>query len=435
MAAEPQSVVGQAVGAVLNGRWRLMRLIGEGGLAAVYEADGLAGQGRRAIKLLHPQFQTQRAVVERFYAEAQACYSLRHPHIAGVDEYAYAEDGSPYIVMELLEGQSLDDYLRSHPPMTPDMAAPLIVGVLQALSVAHAAGIVHRDLKPPNLFLVNDVNGRPLLKVLDFGIAKVMDLAGGLGSKTRTGALLGTPGYMSPEQIKNAKGVDPRSDLWSLGVVLYEMLTHQHPFGSDDQMARMVAILRDPSKPIAQVAPQLAGWEPFFQRALARDPAQRFQSAEEMAARLQELVGGARHPSQPPQTAAAAAVKGATMAMPALPAELLRRSDPPPMSPTPQSPHSSVPAQSMVPSSQLYGSGGPVVGTLSSESHFPKPVMFSGSTQVSGGRQGGVGYVPQINVETAAPLDPPSVVWWGVLLIGLGTFGAGLLLGYVLGSG
>ncbi|MCA9621876.1 MAG: serine/threonine protein kinase, partial [Myxococcales bacterium] len=167
---EPRA--GEAVGAILNGQWRLIRLIGEGGLAAVYEADSLQGQGKRAIKLLHPQFMRQRAIVERFYSEAKACFTLRHPNIAGVEAYAYAEDGSPYIVMELLQGLSLEDYLQRGQPMAPEMAAPLAFAVLQALSVAHGRGIVHRDLKPANLFLVPDGQGRYTIKVLDFGIAK-----------------------------------------------------------------------------------------------------------------------------------------------------------------------------------------------------------------------------------------------------------------------
>src|SRR5262245_32869116 len=214
MAVAPTA--GDAVGAILNGQWKLLRLIGEGGLAAVYEAEGLSGQGRRAIKLLHPHFRSQPQIMERFYAEAQACFTLRHPHIAVVESYAYAEDGSPYIVMELLHGMSLEAFLAKKQPMPPEQASPIVFGILQALGAAHARGIVHRDLKPANLFLVPDAQGQFTVKVLDFGIAKVMDVAGGMGSKTRTGAVLGTPGYMSPEQVKNAKAVDTRSDLWAV---------------------------------------------------------------------------------------------------------------------------------------------------------------------------------------------------------------------------
>lgn len=287
----------EAVGAILNGQWRLLRMIGEGGLAAVYEAESTRGEGKRAIKLLHRQYVRQRTIVERFYGEAKACFNLRHPHIAGVEAYAYAEDGSPYIVMELLHGMSLEDFLRQKQPMTPAMAAPLVFAVLQALSVAHGSGIVHRDLKPANLFLVpegtaSDGTMKYTIKVLDFGIAKVMDVAGGIGTKTRTGAVLGTPGYMSPEQVKNAKTVDARTDLWAAGVVFYEMLCCHHPYGSADQLARMVAVMRDEPTRLSQHAPHLAHWDDFFVRALARDPDERFQSAEQMGETIRHRAQG-----------------------------------------------------------------------------------------------------------------------------------------------
>jgi eukaryotic-like serine/threonine-protein kinase len=286
---EDQGLANDAVGAVLSGQWKLLRLVGEGGLAAVYEAEGLQGQGRRAVKLLHPQFRTKANVVERFYTEARTCYELRHPHITTVDAYAYAEDGSPYIVMELLTGMNLEEFLNRGKPLPEADAVVVGTGILQALSAAHARGIVHRDLKPANVFLVRDANGRLMAKVLDFGIAKVMDAAGGMGTKTRTGALLGTPGYMSPEQVKDSKTVDARSDLWCVGVVLYETLCCRHPFDSSDILSRMVAVLRDPPKPISQVVATLAHWDPFFARALATSPADRFQTAEEMALAVREL--------------------------------------------------------------------------------------------------------------------------------------------------
>ena len=366
----------RVIGAVLGGRYRLLRLIGAGGLATVYEAEGLQGQGLRAIKLLQPEFQSRRNVVERFYAEARACHALRHPNIAETLEFDYAEDGSPYIVMELLVGLSLEDYLRSNPPIAPEQAARLVLDALAALSLAHSSGVIHRDIKPPNLFLVAGANGSKVLKVLDFGIAKVMDVAGGLGRKTRTGAVLGTPGYMSAEQLKDAKSCDARSDLWSLGVVFYEMLTHHHPYGDDDQMARAVAILRDPARPIVDLAPELAGWDAFFQQALAREPAHRFQSAEAMAQRIRELVA---------QAAATA--------------------------------YSVKPAQPR---------GG---ATLSSQNALAFAAPAGGPHMVHRG-----GYTPHVDVVSAASFEPPSVVWWAVLVIALACFASGLLLGYVIAS-
>jgi len=254
----------QLIGAVLNGRWRLVRLLGEGGMGAVYEADGTRGEGKRAIKLLHPEFCKEEQILHRFFAEAQANQALQHPNVAQIYEAARAEDGSPYLVMELLQGTPLTTWLERGQPVPPEHVVPVIQAVLSALSMAHARRIIHRDLKPDNLFLVRDAQGANQVKVLDFGIAKLMDAAGGMGQKTRTGVLLGTPGYMSPEQIKNAKGVDGRSDLWSVGVILYELLTAREPFPADNEFARLTSVLTEEVKPIEQVVPQLASWSAFM---------------------------------------------------------------------------------------------------------------------------------------------------------------------------
>ncbi len=274
------------VGAVLNAKWRLTKLLGEGGMGAVFAADGLQGQGTRAIKVLHAEFVNEPQILERFFKEGQAARQLQHPNVAQVFEYGQAEDGTPYLVMELLHGIALSEYVQPGKAVHIQQAAPIIYGVLQALVAAHTQGIVHRDLKPDNIYLVPDAAGRYNVKVLDFGIAKVMDAAGGMGSKTRTGVLLGTPGYMSPEQIKNAKAVDPRSDLWSVGVIFYEMVTGQLAFDAATDFARLTAVLTQDPKPIAQVAPHLAMWSEFFDRAMARDPDRRYASADEMARAL-----------------------------------------------------------------------------------------------------------------------------------------------------
>jgi serine/threonine-protein kinase len=434
MAVAPSA--GDAVGAVLNGQWKLLRLIGEGGLAAVYEADGLQGQGKRAIKLLHAHFRSQSHIMERFYAEAKACFSLRHPHIASVEAYAYAEDGSPYIVMELLQGMSLEEFLSSHESMRPEQAAPIVYGILQALSVAHARGIVHRDLKPANLFLVPDGRGQHSVKVLDFGIAKVMDLAGGMGTKTRTGAVLGTPGYMSPEQVKNAKAVDTRSDLWAAGVVFYEMLSCQHPWGQTDQLARMVAVLRDAATPISRVAPQLAAWDPFFARALDRDPERRFQSAEEMAQKVRELAQG---------TPARFVPDGVqTVALPLMPDRIQPDTQGARREATAQMPASQAPQ----PYAEGHGQGSPGHGgtevggyRAGMQASTPPPAPPAGaypggSTQVSESRPQGTptihSDVPAVNVVDAPEPEPLSLVWWGVALVGVGGFALGLMVGYLL---
>ncbi|MEM1034140.1 MAG: protein kinase [Myxococcota bacterium] len=468
-----------AVGAVLNGQWKLIRLIGEGGLAAVYEAEGQQGQGRRAIKLLHPQYLGHRSVGERFYAEAQTCFNLRHPHIAQVEAYAYAEDGSPYLVMELLRGENLEDYLQRGYPMSEEVAAPILYGVLQALRCAHQQGVVHRDLKPPNLFLVATEPGQHTVKVLDFGIAKVMDVAGGMGSKTRTGAVLGTPGYMSPEQVKNAKGVDARSDLWAAGICFYEMLTCIHPFGAAADLARMVAVLRQAPTPIVAHNPQLEKWMPFFARALARLPEGRFQSADEMSEALRSVAQGtpARFVPDGMQTVAIREISDQRAEAPvAAPAGTPRSAAPPTaasgfaapaqsvvgggslappppvggrqnktenMMPAVPSLHASAMASAAVPLTRPGGvasaaaASPPAVSAVLAAGPLAGAPQGGGSpTQVSQVRPPGTptidtGIAP-IGVTMARDPKPPSLVWWGVLLVAVGSFAAGILLGYAL---
>jgi eukaryotic-like serine/threonine-protein kinase len=274
------------VGAVLSGKWRLIKLLGEGGMGAVFSAEGLQGQGQRAIKVLHPEFVSEPQILDRFLNEGYAAQHLQHPNVAKVYEHGQAEDGTPYLVMELLQGIPLAEYVQPGKVVPAGQAAPIIFGVLQALSAAHAHNIIHRDLKPDNIFLVPDPTGRYTVKVLDFGIAKVMDAAGGMGSKTRTGVLLGTPGYMSPEQIKNAKSVDHRCDLWSAGIIFYEMLTGAQAFDAPNDFARLTAVLTQDPKPITSVAPQLAVWQDFFSRAIAREVDRRYANADEMARAL-----------------------------------------------------------------------------------------------------------------------------------------------------
>ncbi len=173
----------QLVGATLSRRWRLVRLLGEGGMGAVYEAHGVNGEGQRALKVLHPEFVSEESILQRFFAEAQACQSLGHPNIAQIFDHGRAEDGTPYLVMELLKGQPLSQYIHDRKILTPEQASPIVYGILQALTAAHQQRIVHRDLKPDNVFLVDDGRGQFSVKVLDFGIAKVMDGAGGMGRR------------------------------------------------------------------------------------------------------------------------------------------------------------------------------------------------------------------------------------------------------------
>jgi eukaryotic-like serine/threonine-protein kinase len=289
------------IGAALSKRYKLVRLLGEGGMGAVFEALDQADGNKVAVKLLHPEYARSPEIVQRLYTEAQAAQRLSHPNIARYFGFAQAEDGTPYVVMELLDGAPLSQYLKGGTAYEVGFAVAVARAVLSALSLAHRQGVVHRDLKPDNIFLVHGV-GPPTPKVLDFGIAKMMDAAGGMMSKTRTGMLLGTPGYMSPEQIKSAKHVDARADLWSVGVVFYELMTGREAFPAPSEMAKLTAILTQDPAPIDRERPYLAPWRGFFTRALAKEPDWRFSTADEMYRAIDAIVGPAQRGTTGPRS-------------------------------------------------------------------------------------------------------------------------------------
>jgi serine/threonine-protein kinase len=280
------------VGAILSRRWRLTSKLGEGGMGEVYAADSMTGGPRVAVKVLRPEFVSDPQVLSRFLEETRTSIRLVHPNIVRVIEGSQAEDGSPYLVMELLDGVPLGAYTQNGGRVPLAQAVPILQGILAGLAAAHAQGVVHRDLKPDNVLLTRDAGGTFVVKVLDFGIAKVMDVAGGMGVRTRTGMLLGTPAYMSPEQARNARDVDQRADLWSAGVLFYEMLTGRSAFPAPTEYARLAALLSSDPEPLTRVDPSLAPLTGFFERALKKDRAERFSSAIEMAGALSAAVPG-----------------------------------------------------------------------------------------------------------------------------------------------
>ncbi|HEY8073171.1 MAG TPA: serine/threonine-protein kinase [Labilithrix sp.] len=278
-------------GAILSRKYTLERLIGTGGMGSVYQSKSPDDGRPCAVKILGFDYVNDADIKARFLDEGRTCQRLIHPNIVRVFEVSEAEDGSPYIVMELLEGVPLSAYTRSGVRVPMQQGVAIVQGVLAGLGAAHAQGIVHRDLKPENVFLAREANGAFSAKILDFGIAKVMDAAGGMGSKTRTGVLLGTPAYMSPEQIKNAKDVDARADLWSAGVMLYEMVTGRVAFPAPTEYARLAAVLNTTPPAIEAVDASLGRLSAFVQLAMQKDRTQRFQSALEMARALSAAAG------------------------------------------------------------------------------------------------------------------------------------------------
>jgi serine/threonine-protein kinase len=281
------------VGAVLSARYRLLRLIGEGGLTAVFEAQDLAGSSRCAIKVLRPEYAAERRVVNQFYGGAEAARRLAHGNVARCFGHAAPDEPSPYLVNELVEGASVASYLRPGLAYQTQIAVPIARGLLSGLAEAHRHGMVHGDVKPSNVFLIPRPDGPPVVKLLDLGIARAMEAAGGLMTRTRAGAFLGSPSYMSPEQIRNAREIGPGSDLWSVGVLFYQLLTGREPFIAPSEAAKLTLVLSGDPPPVDQGKPELSGWRGFFVRALAREAAQRFTSAAEMDAAIVEAAAAA----------------------------------------------------------------------------------------------------------------------------------------------
>jgi eukaryotic-like serine/threonine-protein kinase len=290
-AAPTKSKQNELVGAILSRKYALKRAIGSGGMGTVYESMNPDDGRAVAVKVLGVDYLQDADVKGRFIEEGRTCQRLVHPNIVRVFDVAEAEDGTPYIVMELLEGVPLSAYTRSGVRVPVAQAATILQGILAGLGAAHTQNVVHRDLKPENVVLAREQSGSFTAKILDFGIAKVMDAAGGMGSKTRTGVLLGTPAYMSPEQIKNAKDVDARADLWSAGVMLYEMLTGRVAFPAPTEYARLAAVLNTTPPLLESVDPQLNRLSAFVQLAMQKDRANRYQSALEMARALSAAMG------------------------------------------------------------------------------------------------------------------------------------------------
>ncbi|UQA54566.1 protein kinase domain-containing protein [Polyangium aurulentum] len=279
------------VGALIAGRYRLARLLGKGGMGAVYLADDLS-QGRPiALKLLHPRMADNLAVVHRFRREARIMRDLRSPHAVLVRDFGQAEDGSLYLAMEYLEGETLGALLDREGALPPLRVAEIALELLSVLEDAHRLGIIHRDLKPANVFLARTPKGGdPTVKLLDFGIAKLHDHEA--TELTSTGAVWGTPKYMSPEQVKG-KPVDVRSDIYSLGIVLYRALTGAAPFEAETALELMYAHIHTPPERPSKRRPDAGiplGLERVVLRAMEKDPGARYASAGEMAEELRHVL-------------------------------------------------------------------------------------------------------------------------------------------------
>jgi serine/threonine-protein kinase len=285
------------------GNYRVTARLGEGGMGIVYLAEHPALGRKAAIKVLHPQMASDPQVVSRFFQEARASNAIRHPNIVDTYDVGTLPDGASYIIMELLEGESLQDRLKREGRLSVRAALDFACQAAGALAAAHEKGIVHRDLKPDNLFVSPDprMPGHEQIKILDFGIAKLAgDFRSEVSHKTRTGTLMGTPLYMSPEQCLGVREVDRRSDIYALGCILYEMLCGAPPFVSEGFGALINMHINQPpvvpSRFNRDVRPAV---EKAVLRMLAKSPEDRFPTMSEVRAVLQPMIADSPGTSRP----------------------------------------------------------------------------------------------------------------------------------------
>lgn len=291
MKDETRFVAGMRVGDNLE----LVRPLGRGGMGSVWVAEHLTLETQVAVKFISAELTGQEEAVSRFQREASAAAHIKSPHVVQVFDHGLTDAGIPYIAMELLDGEDLGSRLGRVGALPLELITEIVTQMCRALSRAHALGIVHRDIKPDNVFL-SEADGDILVKILDFGIAKRINDHSLV--KTGTGIMLGTPSYMSPEQMLSAKAVDLKSDLWAAGVVTYHMLTAMLPFQAETLGALCVAIERCEFVPPSHIRNRLpSAIDAWCARALARDPSQRFGSAREMSEAFRLAVGGLRDAS------------------------------------------------------------------------------------------------------------------------------------------
>ncbi len=273
-------------GDVIDGKYRIEEVVGRGGMGVVLAARHLQLGQRVAIKVLHASEATRTEATARFLREGRAAAGLASDHVVRIHDLGMLPSGAAFMVMELLRGRDLSAHLATAGPLPIAEAADFVLQTCDAIAEAHSLGIVHRDLKPSNLFLTQRSDGTPLIKVLDFGISKTRPDPEDPASRvdlTSTRSVIGSPAYMAPEQIRDAKHVDVRVDIWSLGLILYELLSGKQAFVADTLPAVCAAIAADAPTPLQQIRPDVpATLAAIVQRCLEKDPARRFQTVCEL---------------------------------------------------------------------------------------------------------------------------------------------------------
>ena len=303
------------LGEVVGGKYRVDQVLGSGGMGVVVSATHIDLNSRVALKILKSDGEPKPSLVARFVREARAVGQLNSEHTVRVLDVGRLPSGLPFMVMELLQGQTLAEILESNGPFPVMRAVDCILQVCEAIAEAHSHGIVHRDIKPQNLFLTRNAEGEPFVKVLDFGLAKSLEPAQESQVLTGTRAIMGSPLYMSPEQLKNARDVGRSTDIWSLGVCLYELVTGRTPFDESSLPELCANVLRGTPHPLNLTVPEGPALEAAILRCLAKGPADRFPNVAQLAwalvpfgpskssssaTRVVEVLGSIRPGPRPP---------------------------------------------------------------------------------------------------------------------------------------
>ncbi|HYQ80736.1 MAG TPA: serine/threonine-protein kinase [Anaeromyxobacteraceae bacterium] len=289
---QPAFVAESLLGTTIDGRYRLAAHIASGGMGAVFRAEHVYMRKDVAVKVLRPDLTAASEIVERFRREAEIAASLEHDNIVRVTDFGRSPDGYLFLVMELLEGESLFDRTRRLGALPAEEVVPILIQVCAGLEAAHCRGVVHRDLKPENIFLHRQPGGGTVVKILDFGIAKITDPTS--ASSTHPGMVVGTPEYLSPEQAMGS-AIDARADIYAVGLIAWRVLAGRHPFHADDPRALLMMQATQPVPPLTDPRPDLAAWPALVAavaRACAKSAGERHPSAADLGQELTVSMGG-----------------------------------------------------------------------------------------------------------------------------------------------
>jgi serine/threonine-protein kinase len=372
------------VGQIIDGKYRIVRILGSGGMGAVFEGENTRIRRKVAIKMLHAGVSDQPEVIARFEREAQAAALVGSEHICEVLDLGVLPDQTRYMVMEYLEGDTLSGLIKKNGRLAPVQSIPIMTQILDALGAAHAAGIIHRDLKPDNVFILPQKGGvQNFVKILDFGVSKFSQTGGEAMNMTRAGAVVGTPYYMSPEQARGSSGIDARTDIYAIGVVLYQATTGQVPYQAETFNELLFKIVLEVAPPPQVYAPDIdPDFAAIIQRAMSREPGERFQSCQQFREALVQFQMARQNPH----------LAAAFREPPTARTEMLDMSKLPPL------PTAAANQGRSVGSSGQYPAVGPAAGAP-----YPAAPMGAGPVPPASGLYPGVGPAPG---EGTMPMQP-----------------------------